>query len=173
MFKNLVNGLNESVKVIKGAYTLGKKGGFGNYINSLKLTYDMKDDDGFIVVTDDTIVYGSGFTGACTTMLQFGNWFHSELVPVIFLTEEFASLAPTVKEYIIMHEKGHHELGHMSNGGMKKRDIEKEIEADLYAVSKLGKDAVIAAMEMFGQNNLHGKGKREMKKRVKAIKDRA
>ena len=53
------------------------------------------------------------------------------------------------------------------------KDIEKEIEADLYAVSKLGKDAVIAAMEMFGQNNLHGKGKREMKKRVKAIKDRA
>ena len=169
MFKNLVNGLNESVKVIKGAYTLGKKGGFGNYINSLKLTYDMKDDDGFIVVTDDTIVYGSGFTGACTTMLQFGNWFHSELVPVIFLTEEFASLAPTVKEYIIMHEKGHHELGHMSNGGMKKR----EIEADLYAVSKLGKDAVITAITSFGKNNLHGRGRIEMKKRIQAIKDRA
>ena len=55
----------------------------------------------------------------------------------------------------------------------KKRDITKEIEADLYAVSKLGKDVVIAAMTSFGKNNLHGRGKREMEKRVKAIKDRA
>ena len=172
MFKNLVNGLNESVKVIKGAYNLGKAGGFGNYIDSLKITYDMKDDDGFIVLTDDTVVYGSGFTGACTTMLQFGNWFHNEMVPVIFLTKEFASLPRLVKTYIIWHEKGHYVLGHM-NGGMKKRNIEKEIEADLYAVSKLGKENVIAAMKIFGQNNLHGKGKREMKKRVQAIKDRA
>lgn len=173
MFKNLVNGLNESVKVIKGAYNLGKAGGFGNYIDSLKITYDMKDDDGFIVLTDDTVVYGSGFTGACTTMLQFGNWFHNEMVPVIFITEEFASLSRLVKTYIILHEKGHHVLGHMNNGGMKKRNIEKEIEADLYAASKLGKENVIAAMKIFGQNNLHGKGKREMKKRIQAIKDRA
>ena len=173
MFKNLDHSIKESMKVIKGAYTLGKKGGFANYINSLKLTYDLIDEDGFIVVTDDTIVYGSGFTGACTTMLQFGNWFHSEMVPVIFLTKEFASLPRLVKSYIILHEKGHHVLGHMSNGGMKKRDIEKEIEADLYAVSKLGKENVIAAMKIFGQNNLHGKGNREMKKRIQAIKDRA
>lgn len=172
MFKNLVNGLNESVKVIKGSYELGKQGGIGNYINSLKLTYDLIDEDGFIVVTDNTVVYGSGFTGACTTMLRFGNLFHSEMVPVIFLTEEFASLPKLVKSYIVLHEKGHHVLGHINNG-MSKRDIEKEIEADLYAVSKLGKEEVIAAMKIFGQNNLHGKSKREMKKRIQAIKDRA
>ena len=91
----------------------------------------------------------------------------------IIVREALKKFPKDVKEYIIMHEKGHHVLGHMSNGGMKKRDIAKEIEADLYAVSKLGKDAVIAAMTSFGQNNLHGKGKREMKKRIQAIKDRA
>ena len=172
MFKNLVSGINESIKVIKGSYNLGRSGGFASYINSLNISYEMKDEDGFIVLTDDTVVYGSGFTGACTTMLQFGNWFHNEMVPVIFLTEEFASLPRLVKTYIILHEKGHHVLGHI-NGGMKKRNIEKEIEADLYAVSKLGKENVIAAMKIFGQNNLHGKGNREMKKRIQAIKDRA
>lgn len=173
MMKNLINSLKESKKVIRESYNLGKVGGFENYINSLNITYDLKDSDGFIVLTDDTVVYGSGFTGACTTMLQFGNWFHNEMVPVIFLTKEFASLPRLVKSYIILHEKGHHVLGHMSNGGMTKRDIEKEIEADLYAVSKLGKENVIAAMKIFGQNNLHGKGKREMKKRIESILDRA
>ena len=67
----------------------------------------------------------------------------------------------------------YHVLGHTDNNGMTKRDIVKEIEADLYAVSKLGKEEVIIAMLTFGKNNLHGKGRREMKMRVQYIKDRA
>ena len=172
MMKKIKGIVKETYKVVKGSYQIAKAGGFEGYISSLRIKFDEKDEDGFIVRTDDDIVYGSGFTGACTTLLQFGGFFaEPDMVPVIFLTTDMTNYSDDVNEWVVYHEKGHYVMGHLESG-YSVRNIEKEIEADLYAASKMGKDEAIKAMTIFAET-LYGPSKTEMLNRISAVEDRA
>lgn len=161
MFKTI----KETIKVAKGAYNISKVGGYQQYIKNLQIKYDEMDKDGFIIRTDDNMVYGSGFTGAATTLLNFGLGIN---VPTIFITSDMEKYDNDVKEFIIYHEKGHYIMGNI--GMSNERILEYEIEADMHAALMMGKERCLKAMEKFNET-LTSTSQKEMVKRMEAIKN--
>jgi hypothetical protein len=109
--------------------------------------------------------------------------------PIIYLTDKFMSLPVTIKESFIWHEVGHIHHKHMLKRHFKdqaelrnyrlctiKKNIVDpfELEADIFAINRVGKTAFIKALRFLMEtrssgSTLNDMGRRELELRIQKI----
>ena len=103
-------------------------------------------------------------------------------IPMILVDSKFLALGPTTRNFIILHEIGHIQLGHLENGLCSKEENKlrksyskkgiaapNELAADNYAVKILG---IVSAIHALNEtNNLVERfmSNRELSIRIKAV----
>lgn len=90
---------------------------------------------------------------------------------VVFVDDKFMSMTEASQEAIIQHELGHIANEHVAILGVRQVDI--EVQADMYAVSKVGVDDVVnALLEIKGKLKglMYWASRKELNKRIKVLK---
>lgn len=131
--------------------------------------------DGIPVIRSSEMVHSITSLLACTTAL---NTIYGTTVRVICVDEYFDLAPKYVQEFVINHEIGHIKNKHFENGSVNAsfkhiftRSIKlskEEVEADLYAYNKIGKENSILALEYI--LNTFKVSKKDTKSRLKVIK---
>jgi len=117
-----------------------------------------------LVVRDKDFVMANGFKFAVAVELTNGEQF-------IAVDDDFLKLSPETQEAIVYHEEAHLVLKHRSS--LRRRILASlfgkvyanEVEADAYAVSKVGKGRMIHAL----QELYSVYPNKEIKRRIKII----
>lgn len=124
------------------------------------------------IANSDVFLAANGIIGAAAVRTNIG--------PFIVMTNK--AISETLKSFLLAHEEGHIILGHLDSikkGNLFKRilsayfSVQKiELEADTYAVKKLGKKEVVKALREFhNSEKLPLSTKIELSKRIKAVKN--
>lgn len=110
-----------------------------------------------VILLDPVLVKGTGRIFAVCSMEPERN--------VISVDDNFINLSDNAKNFILLHEQGHIINNLRSQSGIKvllKEVFNKvdtiEIEADKYAISNIGKDCVLKAIDELLQISQNNKG---------------
>lgn len=121
----------------------------------------------YAIQESDTFVHGNFAFLCCVTKTTNG-------VYIIFTDSYFKTLPKKAQDFFIYHEIGHmtHNTLHKNKNifGVAKRDINDEIQADAFAAGAVGINIAIESLR-FVEKNIIEANKREIKKRIKKLKE--
>lgn len=106
----------------------------------------------FVSVHSTALLDRARLVISATIMVQLDS-LGDDIHPVIITDWIFDQLSPETQRFFILHEVGHHLLGHVgeitrvANDAKRPRDLQAEIEADRYAATIVGPTQAIAALD--------------------------
>ena len=144
MKRNLINGLKQNTigtgKCVKSLYEIIKEGGFPTYLQK-QIRLDNINEDGVILLFDDTVIAATMTIGGCATMLNI----QGRKVPLVIIEERFKGT--DIEKAIYLHE-----IGHVKNDLPNKKDCKRvysdELAADMYAAKEMGAEKFINALKV-------------------------
>ena len=138
MFKRIRNSFKEAFEVAKASHEVK---------NRLMWFFTPLTLEEYTFVLDSQMVRAFGSRVATAVYLEDGR-------EMIVVDQDFMKLSHTAQLAILAHEQGHLSYGHKAENTKRvmtaiwSKGVHKhEIEADLYAVQRVGKDDMITALE--------------------------
>ena len=154
MFNKIKTAVNQIAELIKAHITVRS-----SVVTSTELVEDV-----YVFVSDEYCLCSAYLTkdvvGAFAATNNFG-------IPVIIINNKCNDLPLAYRDAIIHHELGHIKLGHLDGDkkpSLRKRYLEKEFEADMYAQQK-GYD-MVKVLEMMKTIFTDKKNLEEFDKRI-------
>jgi len=141
----------------------------------------------YMVDNQEVTIVRSSFLGALALRTSVAAFIAAALpsLNIIVVADDFMRMPKGVRKMVIGHETGHVALKHYCSSSTTEEVLRKrlaaqaandvaleELEADAYAVSLYGKDAVIEGLNYIRRSyELSTDSDREIKNRIKAVKE--
>jgi len=154
-------------KIFRAGYRIGAKGGLDLYLNK-KLTNGEYIEKQIInghpifILEDDDAVLSTGFRYGMATIIGL-----TSFTKKIVITLEKRSIKLGIDKYVILHEMGHIHNEILTNNCINIRNLQDEINADLYAMNILGKEETIRSMKILASQKMVDSD--EIYERIKAL----
>lgn len=154
-------------KLFKASYNVNKIGGLDIYLNRKIVNGEYMDKQTInghpiFIMEDDDAVLSTGFNYGMVTIIGL-TAFTRKIVIVI----EKDTIKLGIDKYVLLHEMGHIYNEIINNGKISKRNLQDEINADLYAMNILGKEETIRSMKILASQKYIDT--EEIYERIKAI----
>lgn len=161
--------LKSLFKLFIASYRVSKQGGLDIYLNK-KLTNGeyteklMINSHPVFIIEDDDAVISTGFRYGMVTIIGLTS-FTKKIVIVV----EKLSIELGIDKYVVYHEMGHIYNEILAHNEINKRNLQDEINADMYAMNILGKEETIRSMKILAEQIMIDS--EEIYERIKALEE--
>ena len=114
------------------------------------------------IMEDDDAVLSTGFNYGMVTIIGL-----TAFTRKIVIAIEKDTFKLGIDKYVLLHEMGHIYNEIINNGKISERNLQDEINADLYAMNILGKEETIRSMKILASQKYIDN--EEIYERIKAI----